>query len=40
MGNPPLSPMLDYAQDLMLILVSAFHRDGMPHTRLQRYWID
>jgi NTE family protein len=30
MGNPPLSPMLDYAQDLVLILVNAFHRDGMP----------
>ncbi len=30
MGNPPLSPMLDYAQDLLLILVNAFHRDGMP----------
>jgi len=30
MGNPPLSPMLDYAQDLLLLFVNAFHRDGMP----------
>jgi NTE family protein len=30
LGNPPLSPLLDYAQDLILVLVNAFHRDGMP----------
>jgi NTE family protein len=30
LGNPPLSPLLDHAQDLMLVLVNAFHRDGMP----------
>jgi NTE family protein len=33
LGNPPLAPLLDHAQDLMLVLVNAFHRDGMPpHT--------
>jgi NTE family protein len=30
LGNPPLSPLLDHAQDLVLVLVNAFHRDGMP----------
>jgi NTE family protein len=30
LGNPALSPLLDHAQDLLLILVNAFHRDGMP----------
>jgi len=30
LGNPPLSPLLDHAQDLMLVLVNAFHRDAMP----------
>ena len=30
LGNPPLAPLLDHAQDLMLVLVNAFHRDGMP----------
>jgi NTE family protein len=30
LGNPSLSPLLDYAQDLLLILVNAFHRDAMP----------
>ena len=30
LGNPALSPLLDHAQDLMLVLVNAFHRDGMP----------
>jgi NTE family protein len=30
LGNPSLSPLLDYAQDLVLVLVNAFHRDGMP----------
>jgi NTE family protein len=33
LGNPSLTPLLDYAQDLLLVLVNAFHRDGMPpHT--------
>jgi NTE family protein len=30
LGNPSLSPLLDHAQDLLLILVNAFHRDAMP----------
>ena len=30
LGNPSLSPLLDYARDLLLILVNAFHRDAMP----------
>jgi NTE family protein len=30
LGNPPLAPLLDHADDLMLVLVNAFHRDGMP----------
>ncbi len=30
LGNPPLAPLLDHAQDLVLVLVNAFHRDGMP----------
>ena len=30
LGNPALSPLVDHAQDLMLVLVNAFHRDGMP----------
>ncbi len=30
LGNPSLSPLLDHAQDLVLVLVNAFHRDGMP----------
>lgn len=30
LGNPSLSPLLDYAQDLVLVLVNAFHRDSMP----------
>lgn len=30
LGNPALSPLLDHAQDLMLVLVNAFHRDAMP----------
>jgi NTE family protein len=30
LGNPSLSPLLDYAEDLLLVLVNAFHRDGMP----------
>jgi NTE family protein len=30
LGNPPLSPLLDHAQDLMLVLVNAFIRSGMP----------
>jgi NTE family protein len=30
LGNPSLSPLLDYAQDLLLVLVNPFHRDGMP----------
>ncbi len=30
LGNPALAPLLDQAQDLMLVLVNAFHRDGMP----------
>lgn len=29
-GNPALSPLLEHAQDLVLVLVNAFHRDGMP----------
>jgi NTE family protein len=33
LGNPSLSPLLDHSQDLLLVLVNAFHRDGMPpHT--------
>jgi NTE family protein len=33
LGNPSLTPLLDHAQDLLLVLVNAFHRDGMPpHT--------
>ncbi len=30
LGNPSLSPLLDHAKDLLLVLVNAFHRDGMP----------
>jgi NTE family protein len=30
LGNPSLAPMLDYAQDLLMVLVNPFHRDGMP----------
>ena len=30
LGNPALTPLLDQAQDLMLVLVNAFRRDGMP----------
>jgi NTE family protein len=30
LGNPPLAPLLDHAQDLVLVLVNAFHRDLMP----------
>ena len=30
LGNPALSPLLEHAQDLMLVLVNAFHRDAMP----------
>ena len=30
LGNPPLSPLLDHAQDLVLVLVNPLHRDGMP----------
>jgi NTE family protein len=30
LGNPALAPLLDQAQDVMLVLVNAFHRDGMP----------
>jgi len=30
LGNPSLSPLLDHAQDLLLVLVNAFHRDAMP----------
>jgi len=33
LGNPSLTPLLDQAQDLLLVLVNAFRRDGMPpHT--------
>lgn len=30
LGNPALAPLLDHADDLILVLVNAFHRDGMP----------
>jgi NTE family protein len=30
LGNPSLSPLLDHAQDLLLVLVNAFYRDAMP----------
>ena len=30
LGNPSLSPLLDHAQDLLMVLVNAFHRDAMP----------
>ncbi len=30
LGNPALSPLLDHAQDLLLVLVNPFHRDAMP----------
>ena len=30
LGNPSLSPLLDHAQDLLLVLVNAFNRSGMP----------
>jgi NTE family protein len=30
LGNPSLSPLLEHAQDLILVLVNAFNRDGMP----------
>jgi NTE family protein len=30
LGNPPLAALLDHAQDLVLVLVNAFHRDAMP----------
>jgi NTE family protein len=30
LGNPSLTPLLDHAQDLLLVLVNAFHRDAMP----------
>ena len=30
LGNPALSPLLDHAQDLLLVLVNPFRRTGMP----------
>jgi NTE family protein len=30
LGNPTLSPLLDHAQDLVLVLVNPLHRDAMP----------
>ena len=30
LGNPALSPLLDQADDLVLVLVDALHRDAMP----------
>jgi NTE family protein len=30
LGNPALSPLVDHAQDLVLVMVNAFHRDSMP----------
>jgi NTE family protein len=30
LGNPPLAPLVDLAQDLLLILVNPFDRSGMP----------
>jgi len=30
LGNPALSPLLDQADDLLLVLVNALHRDAMP----------
>jgi NTE family protein len=30
LGNPSLAPLLDFAQDLLLVLVNPFHRDNMP----------
>ncbi|HEY4043075.1 MAG TPA: hypothetical protein VGM32_14680, partial [Rhodopila sp.] len=30
LGNPSLTPLLAHAQDLLLVLVNAFRRDGMP----------
>jgi len=30
LGNPSLSPLIHHAQDLLLVLVNAFHRDAMP----------
>ena len=30
LGNPALAPLLDHADDLLLVLVNAFHRTGMP----------
>ncbi len=30
LGNPALTPLLDHAADLLLVLVNAFHRDAMP----------
>jgi NTE family protein len=30
LGNPSLTPLIDHSQDLLLVLVNAFHRDGMP----------
>jgi NTE family protein len=33
LGNPALAPLIDHAQDIVLVLVNAFHRDNMPpHT--------
>lgn len=30
LGNPSLTPLLPHADDLLLVLVNAFHRDAMP----------
>ena len=30
LGNPALNPLLPHADDLLLVLVNALHRDGMP----------
>ena len=32
LGNPSLAPLLDHAQDLMLVVVNALHREAMPPT--------
>jgi len=32
LGNPALSPLIDHAQDLLVVLVNPLHRDNMPPT--------
>ena len=36
LGNPALGPLLPHADDLLLVLVNAFHRHGMPPKSARR----